>query len=87
MDNVETSHNATYSEVYDGLGVVNVINNANYSDILNVCLESEVANITHRVCHIIDTAKELQKSGQGHTGPPMQVSSYFPLLWFQTLRK
>ena len=38
------------------------------SDVLMVCLNSEVAKITHRVCHIIDTAKELQKSGQGHTG-------------------
>lgn len=30
-------------------------------------LVSEVAaNITHQACHNIDTAKELQKSGQGN---------------------
>lgn len=42
--------------------------NKPHSDILKVCLESEVANKTHKVCHTIDTAKELQKSDQGHAG-------------------
>ena len=28
---------------------------------INGCLASEVANITHKACYSIDTAKELQK--------------------------
>ena len=43
-----------------------------------VCLNSEVVKITHRLCHIIDTAKELQKSGQGHTGTVNSGFFVFP---------
>jgi hypothetical protein len=68
MDNVDASHNTTYSEVCGRSGCHNVMNKANYSDILKVCLESEVANITQKACHNIDTAKELHNSGQGNTG-------------------
>ena len=50
-----------------------------HSDILMVCLDSEVAKITHSVCHIIDTAKELQKSGQGHAGTVHAGVFVFPI--------
>lgn len=58
-------------EVCERSECLNVMNKANYRDILKVCLVSQVANIaniTHKVCHSIDTAKALHNSGQGHTG-------------------
>jgi hypothetical protein len=79
MDNVDTSHNATYSEVCGRSGCLNVMNKANYSDILNVCLVSEVANITHKACHNIDTAKELHNLGKGNTGTVNAGVFVFPI--------
>jgi hypothetical protein len=73
VDRVDTSHNVTYAEICvpttdPAKPECHIVNDKPHSDILTVCLDSKVAKITHRVCHIIDTAKELQKSGQGHTG-------------------
>ncbi len=79
LDNVDTTHNITYSEVCGQHGCDNIINTANYSDIVRVCLESEVGNITHTACHNIDTSKELQKSGQGKTGTVNSGVFVFPI--------
>ena len=73
MDGVDTSHNVTYAEICvpttdPAKPDCHIDKDKPHSDVLMVCLNSEVAKITHRVCHIIDTTKELQKSGQGHTG-------------------
>ena len=88
MDSVDTSHRCYLrTGMWTVLGVVNVMNNANHSDILKVCLESEVANITHKVCHIIDTAKELQKSGQGHTGTVNAGVFVFPIAMAPDFKK
>ena len=84
MDGVDTSHNATYAEICvpttdPAKPECHIVKDKPHSDILMVCLNSEVAKITHRVCHIIDTAKELQKSGQGHTGTVNAGVFVFPV--------
>jgi hypothetical protein len=63
--------------------MLDVLKNPTFSDVLN----SEVAKITHRVCHIIDTAKELQKSGQGHTGIVNAGIFVFPIAMVPDYKK
>ena len=77
MDRVDTSHRVTYAQIC-GIECRYVMDKPQ-SDILKVCLESEVANITHKACHTIDTANELQKSGQGHTGTVNAGVFVFPV--------
>jgi len=92
VDRVDTSHNVTYAEI-----CVPTVNPAKpdchiekdkpHSDILMVCLNSNVAKITHRVCHIIDTAKELQKSGQEYTGTVNVGFFVFPVAMIPDYKK
>jgi tetratricopeptide (TPR) repeat protein len=92
VDRVDISHNVTYAEI-----CVPTVNPAKpdchiekdkpHSDILMVCLNSNVAKITHRVCHIIDTAKELQKSGQEYTGTVNVGFFVFPVAMIPDYKK
>ena len=92
MDRVDTSHNVTYAEICvptidPAKPDCHIDRDKPHSDILMVCLNSEVAKITHRVCHIIDTAKELQKSGQGHTGTVNAGVFVFPIAMVPDFKK
>jgi hypothetical protein len=92
VDRVDTSHNVTYAEICvptvdPAKPDCHIEKDKPHSDILMVCLNSNVAKITHRVCHIIDTAKELQKSGQEYTGTVNVGFFVFPVAMIPDYKK
>lgn len=92
MDEVDTSHNVTYAEICmptidPAKPDCHIEKDKTHLDVLMVCLNSEVAKITHRICHNIDTAKELQKSGQGNTGTVNVGVFVFPAAMIQDYKK